>query len=261
MKSRFAVIGMAFAAVGTIALGAGQASADGYNSPRSYVAPYNWSGIYGGVNAGWMDSTVDWAFNPAIGGAVNQQFSLSNDGNAIFGVHAGYQHQFGALVLGVEGALIDQGGRNWMGGANYGNNAAQAAQARYSNEIWTVGPRLGLAVERWMFFISGGYASTDIDTRSVNKATGVVAAAQSASSHNDGWYTGAGIEHALHHNIIVGLEYQHLVFNSALQCPPGLGTCAQGAAAFATRDVDSTSDVIRFRLTYKFGRDEPRPLK
>ena len=53
MKSRFAVIAMAFAAVGTIALGANQASADGYNSPRSYAAPYNWSGIYGGVNAGW----------------------------------------------------------------------------------------------------------------------------------------------------------------------------------------------------------------
>ena len=149
-----------------------------------------------------------------------------------------------------------------MWGANYGNNPGIAAQASYSNEIWTVGPRLGLAVERWMFFVSGGYASTDIDTRAVTKATGAVLPAQSASSHNDGWYTGVGIEHALHHNIIVGLEYQHLVFNSALQCPPAFGTCAGGAAAFATRDVDSTSDIVRLRLTYKFGaRDELRPLK
>lgn len=259
MRSRFAVIGMAFAAVGTIALGASQASADGYSSPRGYVPQYNWSGFYGGVNAGWMGTTVDWAFNPAIPAAVNQSFSLSKD-SAIFGVHAGIQHQFGGFVLGVEGALIEEGRRDWAGGADYGNNAAQAAQARYS-EIWTVGPRLGWAHSRWLFYVSGGYASTNIDTRSVAKATGVVAAAQSASSHNDGWYIGGGIEHALHHNIIVGLEYQHLEFDKALQCPPAFGTCAGGAAVFANRDIDASSDIVRLRLSYKFGRDEPRPLK
>ena len=259
MKSRLAVIGMAFAAVGTIALGANQASADGYSSPRSYAPSYNWSGIYGGVNAGWMSSTVDWAFNPAIPATVNQSFSLGGE-SAIFGLHAGFQHQFGGLVLGVEGALIYQDRNNWMGGADYGNNAAQAAQARYG-EIWTIGPRLGLAHDRWLFFVSGGYAATEIDTRSVTKATGAVAAAQSAGTHHDGWYVGAGIEHAWHHNIIVGLEYQHLEFDTAHQCPPGLGTCAQGAAVFATRDIDASSDLVRLRLTYKFGRDEPRPLK
>jgi hypothetical protein len=67
------------------------------------------SGIYGGVNAGWMGSTVDWAFNPAIVGAVNQSFSLSKD-SAIFGVHAGYHYQFSGFVLGVEGALIEGAG-------------------------------------------------------------------------------------------------------------------------------------------------------
>ena len=261
MKSRFAVIGMAFAAVGTIALGASQASADGYNSPRGYAAPYNWSGIYGGVNAGWMDSTVDWAFNPAVPAAANQQFSLSNDGNAIFGAHVGYQHQFGSIVVGVEGALIEQGQKNWIGGANYGINPLFEAQARYSNEIWTVGPRLGLAVERWMFFLSGGYATTTIDTRAVVRATGLSAgSAFAGSSRNDGWYTGVGIEHALHHNIIVGLEYQHLVFDGERQCAGG--NCVTGAAGFNNRDVDSTSDIVRLRLTYKFGaRDELRPLK
>jgi outer membrane immunogenic protein len=259
MKSRFAVIGMAFAAVGTIALGANQASADGYSSPRSYAPSYNWSGFYGGVNAGWMSNSVDWAFNPAIPAAVNQSFSLSSE-NGIFGIHGGVQHQFSGLVLGVEVALIADGRKNWMGGADYGNNAAQAAQAKHT-EIVTVGPRLGWAHDRWLFFVSGGYASTDIDTRSVTKATGAVAAAQSAGTHHDGWYIGGGIEHAWHHNIIVGLEYQHLEFDSRLQCPPLLGTCAQGAAVFANRDIDASSDVVRLRLTYKFGRDEPRPLK
>ena len=184
MKSRLAVIGMAFAAVGTIALGANQASADGYSSPRlRTIVQLERHLRRCERRLDGRGSTTDWAFNPAIPATVNQSFSLGGD-SAIFGVHAGFQHQFGGLVLGVEGALVYPDRSNWMGGADYGNNAAQAAQARYG-EIWTIGPRLGLAHDRWLFFVSGGYASTDIDTRSVIKATGAVAAAQSAGSHHE----------------------------------------------------------------------------
>ena len=112
-----------------------------------------------------------------------------------------------------------------------------------------------------MFFLSGGYATTTIDTQAVVRATGLNAgAAFAGSSRNDGWYTGVGIEHAWHHNIIVGLEYQHLVFDAERQCPQG--NCVAGAAGFNNRDIDSTVDIVRLRLTYKFGmgRDE-RPLK
>ena len=95
MRSRFAVIGMAFAAVGTIALGANQASADGYVAAPRYVAPYNWSGFYGGVNAGWMGSTVDWTFNPADSGSGQSIILAEQRRSAIFGAHVGIQHQFG----------------------------------------------------------------------------------------------------------------------------------------------------------------------
>jgi hypothetical protein len=68
----------------------------------------------------------------------------------------------------------------------------------------------------------------------------------------------------VHHNIIVGLEYQHLDFGSRLQCiTPGFGgACPAGAAIFANRDIDGMVDVVRLRLSYKFGGyvDE-RPLK
>lgn len=214
--------------------------------------------FYGGVNAGWMGSTVDWAFDPAVPAGANQSFSESKD-SAIYGVHAGLQHQFNNVVLGVEGALIEQGRKNWFGGANYGINPAFEAQSKY-NEIWTIGPRLGLAHGRWLFYTSGGYATTTIDTRAIVRATGLDAGtAFSAHSRNDGWYIGGGIEHALTRNVIVGLEYQHLDFGSEKQCPQG--NCVTGAAGFNNRDIDGTADIVRARLTYKFGRDEPRPLK
>jgi outer membrane immunogenic protein len=260
MKSRFAVIAMAFAAVGTIALGADQASADGYSSPRSYVAPYNWSGIYGGVNVGWMSNEVDWAFNPAVPGGANPSFSASND-SAIYGGHAGAQYQFGSLVVGGEIAIINRFDRDWFGGNNYGINPAFNAQSKLDN-TWTIGPRLGWAHGRWLFYTTGGYAQTEIETQAIVRATGLSAGAPFAgSSRHDGWYIGGGIEHAFHGNLIVGLEYQHLEFDTHQQCPQG--NCVTGAAGFNNRDIDGTADIVRARLSYKFGvdRDAPRPLK
>ena len=241
----------------------GAAVADGYSAPARYYAPsYNWSGLYGGVNGGYQGTTVNWAFNPAVPAGANQSFSESNH-KAVFGVHGGVQFQYGSLVLGSEIAY-SQGRREWFGGSDYGINPAFEAQSRMGG-IGTWGSRLGWAHDRWLLYATGGYAFTAIDTRAVVKATGLDAgAAFRAESHNEGWYIGGGIEHALHHNIIVGLEYQHFDFGVRQQCPvPGfVANCVTGAAGFNNRDVDGTADVVRLRLSYKFGGySDPRPLK
>src|SRR5215831_13171783 len=49
----------------------GVAKADGYAAPRVvYERPANWTGIYGGLDAGWMWTNSDWAFSPPIPGAA-----------------------------------------------------------------------------------------------------------------------------------------------------------------------------------------------
>ena len=87
----------------------GTASADGHS----------WGGVYIGANAGWAGRDYDWAFNPAIPGAVHQAYSLSQSGG-IYGLHAGLQHQIGQFVIGVEGAF--SGGRDkFARETNFGN--------------------------------------------------------------------------------------------------------------------------------------------
>src|SRR5262245_24982012 len=89
----------ASAALGTASV----ALADGYSAPRgAYERPSNWSGGYFGVQSGYEWSTSDIKF--VTGGA---RISIDSS-DPLVGAHLGYQHQFGAVVLGVEASA------NWV---------------------------------------------------------------------------------------------------------------------------------------------------
>lgn len=217
-------------------------------------AQYNWSGMYFGGHAGLISTDIDWAFNPAIPGAVHQAYSLGKD-EGIIGGHAGIQHQFGGIVVGVEAGYSGTGsfGNGWMNERGFGNNNAFDSQTRIDS-ILQAGARLGWAPStKWMLYVSGGYASAQIHSRAVNVTTGAVDF-DDAKRH-DGWYLGAGLDYALTSNWIVGLEYQRMEFDTARHCPGG--PCLGALGAFVDRDIDAVSDVIRARLSFKLGRPEP----
>jgi outer membrane immunogenic protein len=260
MKSRFAVIGMAFAAVGTIALGANQANADGYSRPRGYVAPYNWSGIYGGASVGWMANNFDWAFNPAIAGAPHQAYSLDSD-RAVFGVHAGYQHQFGSFVVGVEAGYTTDGDKAVEQG--FGVGAAGDSVTKMSN-IFTVGPRLGyIPHSKVMIYTTGGYARADIQSKDVLRATG--ADLQVWKETHNGWFWGGGVEYLLSNYAMIGLDYKRLDLGTEHHCfqlAGGVGTPICNFTNTNERDIKATADIFSARLTFKWGReDRIVPLK
>ena len=77
------------------------AVADGM--PSRYAAPAytSWSGFYIGGSVGWRWTDVDWNFPAPI---ANQITSTSQSfDHGVLGGHVGYQHQFGAIVVGIEG--------------------------------------------------------------------------------------------------------------------------------------------------------------
>ena len=124
--------------------------------PPPPVAYYDWSGAYIGFNAGGVWNEVNRTFK--VGGAVNPNFG-TNDSDGIFGFHAGAQWQWGAWVLGVEAALsgcfkecVSNTGTLPVAA---GFAANTSAQHKLTN-LFTVGPRLGYAWDRWMLFATGG---------------------------------------------------------------------------------------------------------
>ena len=201
-------------AIGAALLSSGPAAADGmYRQQRGYAAPMNWSGLYGGVNAGWMSTDVEGNFAP-----LNPAFRYKADpSDGIFGLHGGYQHQFGNIVVGVEA------GYSWVGddeGRTIGGGLAgscgfvagtQACTARVK-DLWQVGGRLGWAADKFLVYGTGGWARADLELAGLILATNTPFSA-SKNSH-DGWFIGGGLDFALTKNVILGVEYTHYDFDA-----------------------------------------------
>jgi opacity protein-like surface antigen len=226
---------------------AGVALADGY-VPKGkvvYDRPTNWSGFYFGVQSGWQWSDID--FNPVGGGAYNVTHS-----DGIVGLHTGIQHQFGSVVLGIEGSWTTSLRDHEPDTAC--NNPAFRCLARF-NDVLTVGGRLGWAAGHWMPYLTGGYANGAFDTSSRVTATGVLF--DSGHVRLDGWYIGGGVDWIVSPGWTVGLEYRHYDFEArtvALELPAG-------GLSGDVRRIDPTSDSITARVSWRWGRPEAAPLK
>src|SRR6185369_13276869 len=61
--------------------------------------------------------------------------------------------------------------------------------------LFTVGPRLGYAWDRFMIFATGGYASADLKTAACSSVTGLCDQTRfNGASRNNGWYAGGGFD-------------------------------------------------------------------
>src|SRR6516225_11421437 len=97
--------------------------------PTVSVAPYNWSGLYVGVNFGgaWTNGSLNIPGNNFYGGLTE----------FIGGIQAGYNIQSGHLLFGVEGQFD---------GATFDHPAL-------------LGPTLGSASQYWIGTVAGRAAS------------------------------------------------------------------------------------------------------
>lgn len=213
-------------------------------------AKADWSGLYIGVNAGWIGlSDANWQFDN--GNTQTQQPGDSD--NFIVGGHLGLQHQWGQLVVGVEASYSGTlSNRNDSTGLCV--NAAFACDIAF-RQLFTIGPRLGWAPNhQWLIYVTGGYAGAYIDSKETIIATNTPF--DRGSAYHDGWFIGGGFEWKMHGNWILGLEYQHISLDSAqhissaIPVPPG-----------DNRHIEADADIVRVRLSYKLGRTEEAPLK
>ena len=212
---------------------------------------YDWSGAYVGFNIGgtWYD--VDRVFP----GAAVQNFSTSGD-DAIYGFHAGAQGQWGAWVLGIEAAYSAcfRECRTVSALLPAPPFAADRFGEHKITNIFTVGPRLGFAWDRWMIFATGGAAAADIKAQYCVASTGLCglsASTQNGQSTHWGWFAGGGFEYMVHKgalvDVILGVEYQHYdVGEKTTFC--FVAACNTPGFDYNTSAV---GDIVRARLTIK----------
>lgn len=223
------------------------------SGPGAKAQTYDWGGLYIGAHAGWSQSDANVAWPNASAG-LQRSFEHSSSGG-IFGGQFGVQQQFGNFLLGLEFAAGGSKSNFDTGTPNAGcPNAAFDCGVSALHGLYQIGPRIGLTFNNWLFFVSGGYATASIETRSFNTSTG--RQFDSTVQRHGGWYAGGGIEYGLNREWVLGLEYQRVSLDSQQH------TSAVGLPA-DTRVVDADADVVRFRLSYllNYSRFVADPLK
>ena len=245
---------MAVAAVGTIALGAVQAKADGYRTGPSYAAPFSWTGMYVGVNGGYAFGGGSQRIVDTNNVGAIDLFRTADPSGGFGGGQIGYNWQASrgsSLVLGVEADFQGSDIR----GSHTGIGTQAFLETNRVDVDWfgTVRGRLGYAFDRTLVYATGGLAYGNVDSRlSAPTAPGTF---ERRDGTQVGFVVGGGLEHMLARNWSMKVEYQYIDLGSERL----LGT--PGFAGFHTNELDTTFHTVRLGLNYRFGEDRYAPLK
>jgi outer membrane immunogenic protein len=227
-------------------------------APPIVAAEYNWSGIYGGINAGWIEDHYRWRYTNPAPATCCAPFSASQD-NALIGGHIGAQYQFNHFVLGVEAAVFNGAQDGATGAACVAPNSPTIACQVRRGAIVTAGGRFGYGWNQWLVYGTGGGAwSSGVNANLFNPAApfGPFNPFDFTSAGvYRGWYAGVGVEYVALRgqfvDVIVGAEYQHIDLGTRLHlstldgfspCPPGVNC----------RNIGLTEDLVRARLSLKW---------
>jgi outer membrane immunogenic protein len=181
-----------------------------------YVAPiYNWTGPYIGIYGGGGWGRSDFSA-PISSGAFNTS-------GAVVGGTLGYNYQMGQAVFGIEG---DAGWSSIRGSTPCAGTTCDTR----NHWLSTVRGRLGLAVDRFMPYITGGAAFGDIKTS--------VAGIGDAHTTKAGWTAGGGVEAAIAGPWTAKLEYLYVDLGRG-------GSIVGSDASFKTH-------IVRAGLNYRF---------
>lgn len=207
------------AALGLIAAGAASAadlpSRKGPVAAPVYIPPvFTWTGFYIGANAGYGWGNVN----------TNNWSNVGDLDGFVGGGQIGYNYQVGQFVLGLE---ADLQGADLSSGDNLGLVGVK------TDYFGTVRARVGVAFDRFMPYVTGGWAYGNVKTSIPSLGY------SSDRSHTGGWALGGGLEYAVTNNLIAGVEYLYVDLGDKNIL--GAGT-----------KVGTDFSVVRARLSYKF---------
>jgi len=210
-----------------------------------YVAPvFTWTGFYIGGNLGvvWTKGDVSDSFGDGFRFAQNAVFTG--------GGQIGANYQWNWLVVGVEADF------NWLTDHNNKSNGVfipsvgniqVAADSRW---ITTLAARVGVPVERALFYVKGGGAWVAANEFTVTNETTGGSFSSSNSNNVGGWMAGAGIEYAFAPNWTAKVEYDFLgLSNTSFTVPAGTFGFSSGDT-FTTRNRDLQMLTVGFNYLF-----------
>jgi outer membrane immunogenic protein len=259
-------------------------------APAAAAPAYNWSGWYGGLNAGWVGgsgsvsndaSIVSTSSAPVNAEAMASGATNTSDKSSGFigGGQFGYNYQFSHLfVAGFEADIQGLSGAHKQLSSvtplldNHGNFASVVTNSTTTRDLSYLGTlraRVGvLVVPSFLLYATGGlaYGGVKSDTtiaQSVTNTDGPPPATLTSGSFSGtrvGYVVGGGGEWMLSSNWSAKLEYLHYDLGSATYATGGLANNLEqaslqgsGTAAVATSSkVRFNDNIVRVGVNYHF---------
>jgi len=196
-----------------------------YKAPPAYIPAYfSWTGFYIGLNAGY-----GWArLTDTAGASVDPK-------GFIGGGQIGYNWQVNNFVFGLEADF--QGSSQKVSDSGFDPVFGAWSTSGRLDYFGTIRGRLGIAQDRWLAYITGGYAYQNLKF-DFNSAT---FGSASSSSTRGGWTIGGGVEYAFAGPWTAGLEYLYLDSGN------------RDWNVFGTNvDLRARNHVVRAKVNYRF---------
>lgn len=207
---------------------------------------FTWTGLYVGGQVGYDFGSFATRANMA-GTPIGLASGAAASSGVIGGAHVGYNYQTpgipflgnaaaASLVFGVEGDVD--------GSSAKATNVLGAIDATGQNTIQgSVRGRVGVAVDRVLFYATGGAAFSNLETSYLNTLNG---ASDTFNHTRVGWTVGGGIEYAINNNWSLRAEYRHSDFGHTID---NLLNTTNGGVDVHQRDVDNR---VQVGFSYKF---------
>jgi outer membrane immunogenic protein len=203
------------------------------------VAPaFGWQGFYLGGQIGHQWGRVGGIACASGGFAFCNPFSTGVNG-IVGGVHAGYNWQFNAFVVGVEADIELSGARGANEFAGLGGPYYQRSRGNWQGSLRG---RLGVAADRALFYVTGGVAVSDY-RYAFGFAPTSSAEFHTYSATRAGWTLGAGVEYAFTPNWTARAEYRYADFGTVTADDPV-------ANSFGRHRL--TTHTVRLGVSYLF---------
>lgn len=183
---------------------------------------HSWSGFYMGLHGG-----IDMSSTEASVPGFLSIDGLSGNGHG-YGVHIGYDHQFGMIVVGI-GADYTWSDSDF----NITSPLAPATIIRAGiDESWSVYGRVGIDAGRVMPYVLAGYSEAD--------ASASILGTNIGSTTLSGLMVGGGFEMRISGGITLGAEYRYTMFDTEKVIPDVI-------------HLDTDRHEVRAKMSYKFG--------
>jgi outer membrane immunogenic protein len=186
MKSLFVAALMAGVAGSAMAADLPTHKAPFAPAPMYSQPAFTWTGVYVGINGGY-----------GFGDMSSSKFG--NPSGGLVGGTLGYNYQMGQFVIGAEADL------DWADLGSNNSFSTLASNKYHVNWMTTERLRLGYAVDRALFYVTGGYAGMSTHASIFDNSNNQVFGSQ--DKWRSGGVIGGGIEYAFTNNITAKAEY------------------------------------------------------